>query len=292
LLQTAASNLPVSPAGVAHMLTGAPTAPAEVARVEQALHQLEGMSLIFQMPDGAWVHRWTAEGLARAQPEDEQRVRWIRAGRYRRWRAEHESHALHDRIEAVRNFLRAEAWDEAVAIGGIVIAVLGRHHQTIGVASFVTEVIDALPDEHVALPWLFDTAGEAHLALGQIQDARKAYAADLAISERLAAAEPERADYQRDLSVSYSKMGDLFSALGQGEEARKAYAAALAIRGRLAAAEPERADYQRDLAVSHDRMGDLFVGGHGSRGPRSRRQRRLLWAGKLAKLSPRGVNSL
>ena len=64
--------------------------------------------------------------------------------------------------------------------------------------------------------------------------AREAFAKALAISERLAAAEPDRADYQRDLSVSYNKMGDLFSALGQGEAAREAFAKALAIAERLA----------------------------------------------------------
>ena len=48
--------------------------------------------------------------------------------------------------------------------------------------------------------------------------------------EKLAAAEPDRADYQRDLSVSYNKMGDLYGALGQGEPARQAYAASLAAK--------------------------------------------------------------
>ena len=80
----------------------------------------------------------------------------------------------------------------------------------------------------------------------------------LAIAERLAQAEPDRADYQRDLSVSYERMGDLYGALGQGEEARQAYLKSLAIRERLAEAEPDRADYQRDLSVSYERMGDLY----------------------------------
>ena len=54
----------------------------------------------------------------------------------------------------------------------------------------------------------------------------EAYEKSLAIRERLAAAEPERADYQRDLSVSYNKVGDLYRALGQGEEARRPTAVA------------------------------------------------------------------
>ena len=59
--------------------------------------------------------------------------------------------------------------------------------------------------------------GDLCSALGQGDQARDAYLKSLAIAERLAQAEPDRADYQRDLSVSYNKMGDLYRALGQGD---------------------------------------------------------------------------
>ena len=76
------------------------------------------------------------------------------------------------------------------------------------------------------------------------------YQSAMEASERLAAAEPDRADYQRDLSVSYERMGDLFKALGQGEQARQAFQRSLDIAERLAAAEPDRADAAWDLVVS------------------------------------------
>ena len=69
---------------------------------------------------------------------------------------------------------------------------------------------------------------------------------------------PFRADYQRDLSVSYQRVGDLYRAVGKGEEARQAFVKSLEIAERLAAAEPDRADYQRDLSVSYNRLGDLY----------------------------------
>jgi hypothetical protein len=75
-------------------------------------------------------------------------------------------------------------------------------------------------------------------------------AAALVIRQRLAANEPERADFQRDLSVSHERMGDMFRALGQTDDAREAFAAALAIRERLAANERVRADYQMDVVGS------------------------------------------
>ena len=40
------------------------------------------------------------------------------------------------------------------------------------------------------------------------------------IRERLSRQEPDRADFLRDLSVSYERMGDLLRGLGQGEQAR------------------------------------------------------------------------
>ncbi len=44
--------------------------------------------------------------------------------------------------------------------------------------------------------------GDLYGALGQGEQAREAYLKSLAIAERLAQAEPDRADYQRDLVVS------------------------------------------------------------------------------------------
>ena len=80
----------------------------------------------------------------------------------------------------------------------------------------------------------------------------------MGIIGQLAAAEPDRADYQRDLSVAYERIGDLRHALGHGDAARQAYERSLAILEQLAAAEPDRADYQRDLSVCHDNLARLW----------------------------------
>jgi hypothetical protein len=81
--------------------------------------------------------------------------------------------------------------------------------------------------------------------LGQTDTALARYRKLLRHRESPVEQEPDRADYQRDLSASYDRMGDLFRALCQGEEARQAFLKSLAIRERLAQAEPDRADYQR-----------------------------------------------
>ncbi|MBL8482338.1 MAG: tetratricopeptide repeat protein, partial [Rhodocyclaceae bacterium] len=81
---------------------------------------------------------------------------------------------------------------------------------------------------------------------------------DLAIAQRLAAAEPQHAGYQRDLSVSYERLGDLMRTLGQADTARQYFEQSLDLRARLAAAEPQRADYQRDLSVSYEKLGNVL----------------------------------
>ncbi len=62
---------------------------------------------------------------------------------------------------------------------------------------------------------------------------------------------------QRDLSVSYNKLGDLHVSLGNGAEAKRYFEKSLAIAEALAAKEPNRADFQRDLAISYERMSTI-----------------------------------
>ena len=85
-----------------------------------------------------------------------------------------------------------------------------------------------LPARPVGVPT--SKVGDLYRDLGQGEQARQSYLQSLAIAERLAQAEPDRADYQRDLSVAYNKVGDLYRDLGQGEQARQSYLQSLAIR--------------------------------------------------------------
>ena len=91
------------------------------------------------------------------------------------------------------------------------------------------------------------------------------------IAVRLAAADPANTEWQRDLSVSHDKLGDVAVAAGDLAAARAAYQASLDIAVRLAAADPANTGWQRDLSVSHEQAGGC---GGGGRGP-GRRPRRL-----------------
>ena len=78
--------------------------------------------------------------------------------------------------------------------------------------------------------------------------------------ERLAAADPSNAGWQRDLSVSHEQARRRAGGAGASWPTRsQAYQASLAIREQLAAADPSNAGWQRDLSVSHNKIGDVLV---------------------------------
>lgn len=258
ILQLAVSNLPVTPAGLAHMLADADDG-GDVPAAEVAFNKLEQLSLIYSFPDGsAVVHRWTAEGIANSTDAADHRDRYNRAGRYRVWQVENESHDFGDGKEAVRNFLRGEDFDSAVRMALPCFDALRRFQQSVHLAAFAAEVLETLPEDHHWFAAVADAEAKALLSLGWTGQALARYRRLMARHERLTQAEPNRADSWSDLSVSYERVGDLYRALGQGDQAREYCLKSLEIRERLARAEPERVDYQRNLPVSYERVGDLY----------------------------------
>ena len=92
------------------------------------------------------------------------------------------------------------------------------------------------------------------VAQGDLPAALTSYQASLAIWERLAKSDPANAGWQRDLSVSYEKVGNVQVAQGL-PEALTSYQASLAIADRLAKSDPGNAGCQNDPSVSYDRVG-------------------------------------
>ncbi|HUV04759.1 MAG TPA: tetratricopeptide repeat protein [Armatimonadota bacterium] len=64
--------------------------------------------------------------------------------------------------------------------------------------------------------------------------------------------------WQRGLSISYGKVGDVLVAQGDLGAALESYRASLAIRERLAASDPGNASLQRDLSISQEKIGDVL----------------------------------
>jgi len=261
LLQLAVSNLPVSAAGLARMLTEDPlkAETIDVKAAEKAIAQLARLSLVFRRPSGeAWVHRWTAEGLAILSEEEKNRQRHWRAGRYRVWRVQNETDDLGDAIEATRNFLAGHHWEDAKEVAIHCIEALRQFQQLTSIAALASEVLETLPAESSDYAFIADQEASAHFALGWTSRAMGRYQTLLALFQERVAAEPQRADHQSSLSAICQRVGDLYRALGEGENALNAFLKALEIAERLAAAQPEQADVQRDLSISYDKIGDIY----------------------------------
>jgi hypothetical protein len=84
-----------------------------------------------------------------------------------------------------------------------------------------------------------------------------AFRASLAIAERLAEAEPGRADYQRDLSVSYGRLGDLQLTQGSIEDAVGTFDRCLATATAVWEKAPWVVDHVVDLAWALVRTASL-----------------------------------
>ncbi len=99
----------------------------------------------------------------------------------------------------------------------------------------------------------------AYEALGDTAQQRAMAEQSVAMFQRLGAREPGNTQHQRDLSVSFDRVGNVLVAQGRGEEALTAYRDSLAIRERLARADPANARWQRDLSISFEKVGDVLV---------------------------------
>jgi Flp pilus assembly protein TadD len=78
---------------------------------------------------------------------------------------------------------------------------------------------------------------------------------------RLAEADPRDAQAQRDLSVSYERLGDVALQAADLATAREFHEKRLEISRRLAEAAPRDAQAQRELAISYYRLGLIAKAG-------------------------------
>jgi tetratricopeptide (TPR) repeat protein len=92
------------------------------------------------------------------------------------------------------------------------------------------------------------------VASGDLQAARAYFEDGLQIRRLLAEADPSSAEKQRDLSISFNKLGEVSVASGDLQSARAYFEDGLGIRRLLAEADPSSAQKQRDIAVSYSKI--------------------------------------
>ncbi|WHZ14118.1 MAG: hypothetical protein OJF52_000953 [Nitrospira sp.] len=138
------------------------------------------------------------------------------------------------------------------------------HQQAKGQATearnLYTDIFAIEPDWPEALHaffWFLTDQGDLARVHTTIADARRDYEEAFRIAKRLTDNDPENRNWQRDLTVSYSKLGDVAVAQGKLDQAAQAYRDSLVIRKQLAASDPGNTQWQRDLYVSYWRLADL-----------------------------------
>ena len=74
------------------------------------------------------------------------------------------------------------------------------------------------------------------------------------IRKKLTERDPENTEWQRNLSISHDRLGDIQQSRGDLEGAQRSYEASMEIRKKRSERDPENTEWQRDLSISHDRL--------------------------------------
>jgi tetratricopeptide (TPR) repeat protein len=94
----------------------------------------------------------------------------------------------------------------------------------------------------------YEKVGDVLVTQGKLDEALKAYRDRRVIAERLAAADPSNAEWQRDLAVSHAKLASVYEKQGRIADALIEVTKARDIMAALAAITPRDARWKRDLA--------------------------------------------
>ena len=200
LMQSAVSNIPFPASGLHRILKEEGW---DEDRVTLAISRLVEMSLLYQdEKEQVLVHRWTAEGLKdRKGFTDCCR----KAGDYRMYQAKSEGGGWTSFLEALRNYLAGGHFDQATELGVSICSFLEKASQTVQLAAIASEILEVLPIEHSNFVIIADTEAGALFRMGFSDKAFDRYREVQHKIEKLLIEEPDRADYQRDLSVSYNE---------------------------------------------------------------------------------------
>ncbi len=251
LAQVAACRTPVDPIDTARSVTGdlnsTPTAP-----LRHAIARLQDLTLL---TPGLHVgmHTWTAQlvdNQGRVAPGHHARAEAMHYQRFTESRATYE-----DLVCLARHLAEQQQYDGLADLADQVVnQVLPGTRARL---AFVNDIIDLTPISERGWILIADLGLQALLAIGDLPSATTHLQRIHDQITARAAADPTNTDWQRDLTVSHHRVGDLAQARGDLTSAAEHHQTSLDIAARLASADPTNTDWQRDLTVSHDKVGDL-----------------------------------
>ena len=138
----------------------------------------------------------------------------------RRWQTAREAHSAMDGLTVWDGVQASQAALEA----GHTTLALDIAHQTTALAQENLERDGKTPERLRDLSVSMNKLGDVAQALGQLEDAKTAYAQGEQLSRALIDDFGKTPERVRDLSVSMERLGDVAQALGQLEDAKTAYA--------------------------------------------------------------------
>jgi len=240
----------MSPDDLAFALGSADRSPDAITRTD--IDRLIDLTLLTPGPD-IEMHPWTAAVVTRNSsvelaPLHERAL----AMRYRRF--EQRRGTYDDLIDIPRHLAALGRFDE---IGGIASQAVRILPGTLATGAYLAEIHPLLPPMEHAWTVVAELRAEAFLQAGDLPSATRQFQAMYEQDQARAAADPANTQWQRDLSISHDKLGDVAASAVDLAAARASYLAALDIRERLAAMDPVNAQWQRDLEYVRQRIKDL-----------------------------------
>ena len=260
LAQVAVCRAPMSLADLAFTLTPdapgtdsqAAAGPQELAALRADTDRLADLTLI-AAGDDIVMHPWTA-ALVTSNNETDVTPLHERALTMRRRRFEQQRGSYEDLLDIPRHLAALGRWDDVAGLAAQAVQAL---RGTLATVAYLAEIRPLIPTAERAWILVADLEVQALLRAGDLPAATRQLQTIHQQVEARAAVDPANTEWQRDLSVSHEKAGDVATAAGDLAAARAAYQASLDIGTRLAAADPANTGWQRDLSVSHNKAGDV-----------------------------------
>ena len=121
-------------------------------------------------------------------------------------------------------------------------------------------IVPSWPEALHVQVWNLFELGDLARRYDSVTAAAELYVDAEKLAKRLAFGAETHAESQRDLWVSFNKLGGVYTKLGRTEEALQQFEKGLEISQRLAQADPSDSQKQRDLMVSEYKIGNLYFG--------------------------------
>jgi hypothetical protein len=284
ITQLAVCRAPITADDLAHALTGDnPPGSAAINAVHAAAQHFADLTLLDTAADGILLHPWIGAGVLRLSSGDTSDEQHRRAATMHLRRFRNGSASYGDLLDLPRHLAALGDYDQLVAVAQQGAQVIGG---TLAAAGYLGELRPLIPAPERASIVLGDLEMNALLAAGDLAAAAHVAEANHTHIETRAAADPSNTQWQRDLSVSHERLGDVAVAGGDLAGAAEHYRAGLTIAERLVAADPSNTEWQRDLSVSHSKLGDVAVAGGDLAGAAEHYRAGLTIAERLAAADP------